>query len=750
MMDALIRWSLDNRVPVLVAAVVLLVWGWVQTTRMPVDIFPDLTSPTVTVLVEANGMTPDELERLAVVPLESAFLGAASVRRVRSSSMVGFGIVWVEFEWNTDTAFARQTALERIQLVAPGLPDEIEMPVIAPASSIMGEVMFIGATSESMSQRDLRTLVDRDVRRRLLTVPGVSQVIPIGGEVREFQIVLRPTDLFAHAITPAQVVAGVQAANTNVSLGFVRQNGQEFLLHGVGRVTQTSDLEQAVIATHDGVSVRVLDVADVQIGSRIQRGLASINGQTGIILGIQKQPGANTLGLTEALDEELNRIAATLPAGVELHRDLMRQADFIEVGVENVSHALRDGAILVVIIVGFFLFSVRATLITALAIPLSLVVAVLLLQWAGISLNTMSMGGMAIAVGALVDDAIIDVENVARRLREHIATGGTASVLSVVYDASREVRGSVVFATLIIVLVFVPIFFLEGVEGRLLTPLGIAYVVSLGASLLVALTVTPVLCALFLPSSRSVRSDRESWPVRVLRAGYEPILAWSLRYPLALLGVATLAFVLAIVQASQSGRAFLPPFNEGAFTIAATTLPGTSLEESALLASRVEQILLDQPEVASAARRTGRGELDEHTQGVHATEIEVRLRSGDGDTSALVERLRAEFAQVAGMTVVIGQPISHRIDHMLSGTRASIAVKLFGNDLTELRRLAAQVQAAMEAVPGVADLANDDQADVPFFSVDFDREALARYGLDVRSVSDSLATALYGAEAGVV
>jgi CzcA family heavy metal efflux pump len=750
MMDALIRWSLDNRVPVLVAAVVLLVWGWVQTTRMPVDVFPDLTSPTVTVLVEANGMTPDELERLAVAPLESAFLGATSVRRVRSASLVGFGIVWVEFEWNTDTAFARQTALERIQLVAPGLPDEIDMPVIAPASSIMGEVMFIGATSESLSQRDLRTLVDRDVRRRLLTVPGVSVVVPIGGEVREFQIILRPADLFTHGVTPAQVIEGLQAANTNASLGFVRQNGQEFLLHGVGRITQLSDMEQAVIATHSGVPVRVLDVADVRVGSRVQRGLASINGQSGVILGIQKQPGSNTLALTAALDAELDRISATLPPEVQLHRDLMRQADFIETGVENVSHALRDGAILVIIIVGIFLFSVRATLITALAIPLSLVVAVLLLQWAGISLNTMSMGGMAIAVGALVDDAIIDVENVARRLRGHIATGGQVSVLSVVYDASREVRGSVVFATFIIVLVFVPIFFLEGVEGRLLTPLGIAYVVSLAASLLVALTVTPVLCALFLPTSRSVRSEREPWPVRFLRASYEPILKWSLRYPFSLLAIALLGFVLAVLQVSQSGRAFLPAFNEGAFTIAATTLPGTSLEESALLASRVEHILLEQPEVASVARRTGRGELDEHTQGVHATEMEVRLRSSDGDTAELVERLRSEFSQVSGVAVVIGQPISHRIDHMLSGTRASIAVKIFGSDLTELRRLAVQVQTSMAAVPGVVDLANDDQADVPFLTVDFDRESLARYGLDVRSVSDSLVAALYGANAGVV
>lgn len=743
MIDGIIRWSLGNRLFVLVGAVALIVWGAVQAQRMPVDVFPDLTAPTVTVIAEAHGMAPEEVERLITFPVEAAINGASGVRRVRSATSVGVSVVWVEFEWGTNIYTARQVVSEKLQLVQQGLPPQIAPPVLAPISSIMGEILFVGLASDTVAPSQLRTLADWDVRRRLLAVPGVSQVVPIGGGVQQFQVQVRPRDLAEHGVTLDEVVAAVSETNENTSAGFYEQAGQEYLIYGLGRVGSVEDIARAVVRPRHGQPVRVLDVADVVLGTGIRRGDAAINGGPGVVLGIQKQPGVNTLALTARLDGVLDDIEASLPEGVQLKRSLLRQADFIENGVQNVSHALRDGSLLVILIIGLFLLSGRATLITALAIPISLVVAVLVLHAMGATLNTMTLGGMAIAVGALVDDAIIDVENVVRRLRQR-PDGASTSVIDVVFSASKEIRSSIVFATLIIVLVFLPLFFLQGVEGRLLEPLGVAYVVCLGASLLVALTVTPVLCSLLLPRSGAVRRGIEPAPIRWSRGLYTRILSRALAVWPALLLLSALAVVVAGFAATRAGRAFLPEFNEGALTISVVTFPGTSITESNRLGHQVETILLGQPEVVATSRRTGRAELDEHAQGINASEIDVRLEMKDRSEAALLATLRAEFKAVPGANVVIGQPISHRIDHMISGTRANIAVKIFGADLAELQRLAEAVRGQMAGVPGVVDLAVEAQSDLPFAMVEFDRDALARHGLSVRNVAETIETAFYG------
>ena len=746
MIDNIIRWSLHNRLFIIMGAVALIVWGFIQARQMPVDVFPDLTAPTVTVITEAHGMAPEETEKLVTFPLESALNGASGVRRVRSSTSVGISVVWVEFDWGTDIYTARQVVSEKLQLVGPSLPRELDPPVLAPISSIMGEILFIGLSSESLPQHELRTVADWDIRRRLLAVPGVSQVVPIGGGVQQFQVQVRPADLAKHEVTLDDVVDAVSATNENTSAGFYEQGGQEYLIHGLGRVGSARDIALAVIKPRQGGAVRVLDVADVVVGTSIKRGDAAINATPGVVLGIQKQPGVNTLALTAQLEGVLDDIERGLPQGAKLDRRLLRQADFIDTGVNNVSEALRDGSLLVILIIGLFLLSGRATLITALAIPLSLVVAVLVLDAMGASLNTMTLGGMAIAVGALVDDAIIDVENVVRRLRERRSQDPSAHVdtLEIVFAASKEIRGSIVFATLIIVLVFLPLFFLHGVEGRLLEPLGVAYVVSLGASLVVALTITPALCSLLLPTSRAVTATEEPRLIRALRGAYEPLLERAMRAWPALVALSTVGVIIAGVAASKAGRAFLPEFNEGALTISVVTFPGTSLEQSNRLGHRVEAILLQHPEVSATSRRTGRAELDEHAQGINASEIDVRLEMKDRSEAELLAAIRHDLDAVAGANIVIGQPISHRIDHMISGTRANIAVKIFGPDLGELRRLGARVNAQMEGVPGVVDLATEEQANLPFARVRFKRDALARYGLQVRDVAETIETAFYG------
>ncbi len=746
MMNSLIRWSLQNRSLVLAAAALLLGFGSYLALRMPVDVFPDLTAPTVTVITEAHGMAPTEVESQVSFPVEASLNGAPGVRRVRSSTAVGISVVWVEFDWGTDISAARQVVSEKLALVAGNLPPEVERPILAPISSIMGEILFISLASARHSPIEVRTTADTVLRRRLLSVPGVSQVTPIGGETKQYQVVLSPSKLNAHGLAAHQAMEALAASNQNVSAGFMLDGGSEHLVTGIGRVRTIEDIGDIVVAAPDGVPVRIADLGTVRVGHAPRRGEGSANARPAVILGIQKQPRANTLTLTRALDTVLDEIQAELPEGMKIDKRIFRQADFIAVAVRNVQHALRDGGLLVVAVVLLFLANFRATIITLTAIPLSLVAAVLALYAFGATINTMTLGGMAIAIGALVDDAIIDVENVFRRLRANAALPSERQrpALEIVYDASVEIRSSIVFATLIILLVFVPLFFLPGVEGRLLEPLGLAYVVALFASLVVAMTVTPVLCYYLLPRSRAVLAGREPRIAHALKAGYARILGPVLRHPWLVTVPAVLLFVAAIAVSGLLGRAFLPEFNEGALTISAVTLPGTSLPESDALGRIVEETLLSHPEVVSVARRTGRAELDEHAQGVEAAELDVSFVIKDRARSQFLEALRSDFSLIPGMNITIGQPISHRIDHMLSGTRANIAVKIFGEDLYQLRSLAEQARRAMATVPGVVDLSVEQQMEVPILKVAFDRPALARHALRIQDVARTLEAALQG------
>ncbi len=746
MVDAIIRWSLHNRLFVVVAAIGLLAWGGYETSRMPVDVFPDLTSPTVAIIADAHGMAPEEVEALLTFPVETAMNGATGVRRVRSKTAVGIAVVSVDFEWGVDILQARQIVSERLQLVAPTLPPGVDPPVIGPVTSFMGDVVFVGLTSERHTPMELRTTAEWTVSRRLLAVPGVAQVITMGGEIRQFQVLLRPERLDAFEITADQVAHALETANENTSAGFLVEGGQEHLIHGLGRVRTEADIGETLVEMRGGLPIRVAQLGTVVIGPALKRGEAGVNGGRGVLLVVRKQPSANTLTLTTEIETVLEALQRALPEGMEVHPGLFRQADFIQVAIDNVSAALRDGAVLVVLIVLAFLMSWRATVITALAIPLSLLAAVLAMTLQGIEINTMTLGGMAIAVGALVDDAIIDVENVARRLRLEaaLAESERLGLLQVVFAASKEIRRSIVFATLIIVLVFVPLFFLSGVEGRLLRPLGFAYVVSLAASLVVALTVTPALCSLLLPGSRTVTTHDDPPLVRLLDRLYRPLLELALRRWKILGAAALLALAGAGVALSAAGRSFLPSFNEGALTIGVVTLPGTALAESDRLGGMVERILAKHPEVLSTGRRTGRAEGDEHAQPINASEVDARLRMGDRDEAAFLAALREDLKAVPGAAITIGQPIEHRIDHMLSGTRANIAVKIFGPDLHTLRRYADRAKDLMAPIPGVVDLSVEQQAEVPFVTVRFRRAAIARYGLTVQAVAHEIETAFLG------
>jgi CzcA family heavy metal efflux pump len=595
---------------------------------------------------------------------------------------------------------------------------------------------------------ELKTTADWVLRRRLLAVPGVAQVISTGGDARQFQVILKPTRLAAYNIAIDEVIEALRASNENASAGFYAEGGQEYLIHGIGRVQNLKDIGQTLVAMRGGEAVLVQHVADVVVGPAPKRGTAASNGQPAVVIGIQKQPLANTLTLTETLDTVLAELQSTLPEGMSIETHVFRQADFISLAIDNLMAALRDGAILVIVIVFAFLMSMRATLITLLAIPLSLVTAVLAMKAFGATINTMTLGGMAIALGALVDDAIIVVENIVRRLRERQLEpeAERSPMLTTVFEATREIQGSIVFATLIIMLVFLPLFFLSGVEGRLLAPLGFAYVVSLAASLVVAVTVTPVLSSLLLPRSKIVRSGHETRLSRWLKTIYAPILGITVRRWFSVTVVAFAGLAVAVYFLASAGRSFLPDFNEGSLTVSAVTLPGTALAESDRLGRMVEEILLRQPEVVATARRTGRAEQDPHAQDVHASEIDVRLEMGDRSKEDLLASLRADFVSVPGTNIVIGQPISHRIDHMLSGTRANIAVKIFGPDLYELRRLGEQVKAVAEAVPGAVDVALEQQADIPFLTIELKRHAIARHGLKIREVTEAIETAFVGQE----
>ncbi len=757
MVESFIRWSLGNRLLILAAASLLLIWGTLVARETPVDVFPDLTAPLVTVVAEAHGMPPEDVERLVTFPIETAMNGASGVRRVRSNTGVGIAVVSIEFDWGTDIYRARQIVSEKLQTTASSLPPDLPAPIMAPVSSIMGEIMFIALVSDRHDEMDLKTKADWVVRRRLLAVPGIAEVIPNGGETKQFQVVASPERLSAYGISLSQLKHAVAGSNANAAAGFIVENLQEYLIQGLGRVHSIEDIEQAVITERGGIPVLVRDVADVVIGPAPRRGTAAYNGKSSVVLGIQKQPNINTLAVTEELDKVIAELETTLPEGMHIETNVFRQSNFIQSAIDNLMVALRDGAILVVAIMFVFLLSARATGIALVVIPLSVLTAILTIRWLGGSLNTMTLGGIAIAMGALVDDAIIVVENIVRRLRENVEHEADQRLpfATVILRATREIQSSIVFATLIIILVFLPLFFLSGVEGRLLQPLGLAYIVSLAASLLVALTVTPVMCLYLLPKSKAVTEDHDSKLIAFLKKHYRPWLQFALNKSGLVISASAIALLLAVIGLLFAGRGFLPEFNEGSLTVSAVTLPGTALETSDEIGRRVETLLLKQPEVVATARRTGRAELDPHAQQVFASEIEVTLdmsrgENGERSKSELLAELRRSFASIPGTNVVIGQPISHRIDHMLSGTRANIAIKIFGDDLAELRKLGKQIETLVTNIPGAVDVAMEQQSDIPLVQVYFNRAALANYGLSMLDAAEILETAFTGTTVGKI
>ncbi|UCF05905.1 MAG: efflux RND transporter permease subunit [bacterium] len=745
MLDYMMRKSLTNRSVVLIGAVILLAAGIVVALRMPIDVFPDLTAPTVTVMTEAHGMAPEEVEMLVSFPIEAAVNGASGVRRVRSTSIQGFSTVHVEFDWGMDIYKARQIVNEKLQGVWASLPEEVDQPMLAPVTSLMGEIMAVGLTSSKTSLMDLRTLADFTIRKRLLAVPGVASVKVYGGEVKQYQVLIDPHLLRKYEIGLSEVLNAAGGSNVNASGGFFIHSGQEYLIRGLGRIRDIEELKKTVVATRSDVPVLLQDVARITTGAATKLGEAAINMEKGVLLVITKQPGANTLELTRQLDSVLDEIDKAMPADVQLHTEIFKQSDFIQRAVNNVIHALRDGAILVVIILFVFLANIRTTLISVLAIPLSLVFAILILRLLGLSVNTMTLGGMAIAIGVLVDDAIIYVENVLRRVRQNVDTDlkTRKPFFDVVIAASSEIRAPIANATFIIIVVFIPLFFLSGIEGRMLKPLGIAYAVSVFASLLVAVVVSPALCGHLLWRI-DLKRERESFVVRKLKALYSPVLEWSTRHGKPIMIGAAVLVILTVTMLANLGRSFLPEFNEGTLNISIATVPGTSLEESDRIGDMAERLLLDHSSVVSVARRTGRTKHDEHSLGSHAHEVEVTL-ADDIDKEKVLEDIRERLGLLPGTIFIIGQPISHRIDHMLSGTRANIAVKVFGPDLARLRSISADIKEVMEEVEGVTDLSVDQQVDIPQVRIRANREKMALYGLTMMELDELIDVAFLGA-----
>ncbi|UYZ64883.1 efflux RND transporter permease subunit [Hymenobacter weizhouensis] len=753
MLDRIIRFALENRLLTLAFALALLVGGFSTLRGLPVDVLPDLDRPRVTVFLEAPGMAPEEVEALVTRPVETALNGATAVEAVRSNSAIGLGMVFVEFNYGTNIFTARQVVSEKLQTVQGQLPPGIT-PVLGPISSVMGQIMMVGMTSTGpTTPADLRTLADYTVRQRLLSIPGVAQVIPIGGDSRQYQVLVDLARLNATGLTINQLEEALRRSNLNTTGNFFDRNGSEVLIRNLGRLRSVADIEGIVVGHRDGSPVTVKQVADVRFGARFKRGDGSVNGRPAVILSIEKQPGTSTLDLTKAVEAALRDLQPSLPKDVQFNTRLFQQAEFIEASLTNVEEALRDGAILVVIVLFAFLLNVRTTVISLTAIPLSLLVTALVFKAAGISINTLTLGGLAIAIGELVDDAIVDVENVYRRLRENRQLPQPRPALQVIYEASSEVRNSIVYATIIVVLVFVPLFALSGMEGRIFAPLGVAYITSIVASLFVSLTVTPVLCYYLLPNMK-LHAEHDSRLVRWLKAKDTRLLHFGFRHPRLILGTTGLLFVLAAATVPFFGTEFLPPFNEGSLTVNFSAPAGTSLTESNRLGTLAEQQMLQLPEVAYTARRTGRAELDEHAESVNNSEIEVAFKTDEELEKAGIERrskdeiladLRQRLAVLRGVTVNIGQPISHRLDHLLSGVRAQVAIKLFGNDLLELRRYAAQVRDAAATVPGVVDLQVEKQVQVPQLLIKPREDAIRALGLERGNVVQDLETLFQGA-----
>ena len=748
MLNKIIRYSLNNRLLVLVASVLLLFAGLYTSLKMDVDVFPDLNAPTVVVMTEAPGMAPEEVERLVTFPVETALNGATDVRRVRSSSTTGFSVVWVEFDWGTDIYRARQITSEKLAVVDESLPQGVGTPTLGPQSSILGEMMIIGLTADTTSLRDLRTLADWTIRPRLLSIGGVAQVTVIGGEMKEYQILLDLPRMKQYGVTLDEVLAAAREMNRNANGGILYEYGNEYIIRGAVATTDIDAIAKAVVKRVDGVPLLMGDIAEVKIGDKAPKlGCASVEAQPAVLLTVTKQPNTSTLDLTEKLLASIDELQKNMPADVEVSTDIFRQSHFIENSIDNVKKSLYKGAIFVVIVLFFFLMNVRTTLISLVALPLSLLFSILALHFMGLTINTMSLGGMAIAIGSLVDDAIVDVENVYKHLRENrlLPPGQRKPVIEVVFEASREVRMPILNSTLIIIVTFIPLFFLTGMEGRMLVPLGIAFIVALFASTVVALTLTPVLCSYLLGRSNTDKAiAREPIVARTLKKYYGKSLEWAFRHRTGVLGGTIVLFVAALITFFTLGRSFLPPFNEGSFTINVSTLPGISLEESDNIGRRAEQLLLEIPEIKTVARKTGRAELDEHALGVNTSEIEAPFELKDRSHAEVVAEVREKLSILPGVNIEIGQPISHRIDAMLSGTQARIAIKLFGDDLNRMFMLGNQIKKNISTIDGVVDLNVEQQIERPQLKIVPRREMLARYGVPLAEFTEFIDVALAG------
>ncbi len=747
MLNKIIRFSLQNRLLVLVASVLLLVGGTYTAWHTEVDVFPDLNAPTVVVMTEAGGMAAEEVEQLVTFPIETAVNGATGVRRVRSSSTTGFSVVWVEFDWDTDIYLARQIVSEKLVTVGEDLPDNVGNPTLGPQSSILGELLIVGLTADSTSMLDLRTLADWTIRPRLLSTGGVAQVAVLGGDIKEYQVLLHPERMKHYGVTLGEVMEVTRGMNQNTNGGVIYEYGNEYIVRGVVSTEEVQEMARAVIKTVGGAPVTLEDIADVRIGAQQPKlGTASEKGKPAVLITVTKQPHTGTIELTERLEAALHDLQKNLPPDVRVSTDTFRQSRFIENSIGNVQDSLLEGAVFVVIVLFLFLANVRTTLISLVTLPLSLVVAVLVLHYMGLSINTMSLGGMAIAIGSLVDDAIVDVENVWKHLRENrmLPVGERRPVLEVVFNASREVRMPILNSTLIIIVSFVPLFFLSGMEGRMLVPLGIAFIVSLFASTVVALTLTPVLCSYLLGGSKKDGLPREAFLAVWLRKHYENGLLWALAHKRTVVGSTLALFLVALGCFFTLGHSFLPAFNEGSFTINVSSLPGISLEESDKIGRQAEEILLSIPEIQTVARKTGRAELDEHALGVNVSELEAPFELKDRSHKELLDEVRHKLSVITGANIEIGQPISHRIDAMLSGTQASIAIKLFGDDLNRMFTLGNQIKDAVKDVEGIADLNVEQQIERPELKIVPRREMLARHGISLAAFREFVTVNMAG------
>ena len=752
MLNKIIGFSLQNRILVLVASVLLLIGGTYTAMHTEVDVFPDLNAPTVVIMTEANGMAAEEVEQLVTFPVETAVNGATGVRRVRSSSTNGFSVVWVEFDWDTDIYLARQIVSEKLAVVSESLPANVGKPTLGPQSSILGEMLIVGLTADSTSMLDLRTIADWTIRPRLLSTGGVAQVAVLGGDIKEYQVQLDPERMRHYGVTLSEVMNITREMNLNANGGVLYEYGNEYIVRGVLSTDKVDQIAKAVVRSNgvSGAPILLEDIADVQVGAKLPKlGTASERGKHAVLLTVTKQPATSTLELTDKLEASLQDLQKNLPADVKVSTDIFRQSRFIESSIGNVQKSLLEGGIFVVIVLFLFLANIRTTVISLVTLPLSLIASILALHYMGFTINTMSLGGMAIAIGSLVDDAIVDVENVYKRLHENRLkpAGEQLPILEVVFNASKEVRMPILNSTLIIIVSFVPLFFLSGMEGRMLVPLGIAFIVALAASTVVALTVTPVLCSYLLGKEKIKKQNNEnsdSAVARKMKQWYGSALTFVLGHKKGVLGGTIGLFVVALGCFFTLGRSFLPPFNEGSFTINISSLPGISLEESDKMGHRAEELLLSIPEIQTVARKTGRAELDEHALGVNVSEIEAPFELKDRSRSELVAEVREKLGTIVGANVEIGQPISHRIDAMLSGTKANIAIKLFGDDLNRMFTLGNEIKSAIQGIPGIADLNVEQQIERPQLVISPKREMLAKYGISLPEFSEFVNVCLAG------